>query len=138
MKAPYTIFESQLQVRPDDIDMNGHVHNSKYLDYVLAARYDQMERCYKMSMQDFLDRGFSWFVKAAFIEHKRPLFLGDSILIRTQIGEMQRRGVRVNYEILRQSDEKLSAEGYCDYWMVDRKSGQPVVIPQDIIDKYGI
>lgn len=138
MNAPYTIFESKLQVRPDDIDMNGHVHNSKYLDYVLAARYEQMESGYKMSMQAFLDRGYSWFVKAAFIEHKRPLFLGEWIVIRTQIGEMQRRGVRVNYEILRQEDQKLSAEGYCDYWMVDRKNGQPVVIPQDIIDKYAI
>ncbi|MEM7013763.1 MAG: acyl-CoA thioesterase, partial [Verrucomicrobiota bacterium] len=33
----YSTFESELAVRPDDIDLNGHVHNSKYLDYVLAA-----------------------------------------------------------------------------------------------------
>ena len=42
----YSTFESELTVRPDDIDMNNHVHNSKYLDYVLAARYDQMGRCF--------------------------------------------------------------------------------------------
>ena len=47
-------FETLIAVRPDDIDMNEHVHNSKYFDYVLAARYDQMERCYGMSMQAFL------------------------------------------------------------------------------------
>ncbi|MDP3929291.1 MAG: thioesterase [Bacteroidota bacterium] len=41
-------FESTLKVRPDDIDMNQHVHSSKYIDYVLSARYDHMERCYKM------------------------------------------------------------------------------------------
>ena len=44
-----------MQVRPDDIDMNRHVHSSRYLDYVLAARFDQMERCYKMSMQAFME-----------------------------------------------------------------------------------
>lgn len=138
MNAPYSIFESVMQTRPDDLDMNGHVHNSKYLDYVLAARFDQMERCYGMSMKEFLDLGYSWFVKTAFIEHKRPLFLGDWIVVRTQIGDVQRRGVRVNYEILRRTDKKVSAEGYFDYWMVDRESGQPVVIPKEIISKYSI
>ncbi|MCP5552003.1 MAG: hypothetical protein H7A53_14035, partial [Akkermansiaceae bacterium] len=36
----FSTFETRLDVRPDDIDMNRHVHNSRYLDYVLAARYD--------------------------------------------------------------------------------------------------
>jgi len=45
-----TKFETSLQVRPDDMDMNQHVHASRYLDYVLAARYDQMERCYQMTV----------------------------------------------------------------------------------------
>jgi acetyl-CoA acetyltransferase len=49
-----TRFNSELQVRPDDIDMNQHVHASKYFDYVLAARYDQMARCYKMGMDEFV------------------------------------------------------------------------------------
>ncbi|MGY0035466.1 acyl-CoA thioesterase [Pedobacter sp. NJ-S-72] len=43
-KTEYSIFETALKVRPDDIDMFNHVHNSKYFDYVLAARYDQMEQ----------------------------------------------------------------------------------------------
>ena len=46
----YSKFTTEMQVRPDDIDMNRHVHSSRYLDYVFAARFDQMERCYKMSM----------------------------------------------------------------------------------------
>ncbi len=46
-----TKFETALQVRPDDIDMNQHVHASRYMDYVLAARYDQMARCYQMAIE---------------------------------------------------------------------------------------
>jgi len=33
-------FETEMQVRPDDIDLFQHVHSSRYMDYVLAARYD--------------------------------------------------------------------------------------------------
>ncbi len=57
MALQHSKFETELQVRPDDIDMNQHVHNTRYLDYVLAARYDLMERCYKMNMAEFIALG---------------------------------------------------------------------------------
>ncbi|PYI85516.1 MAG: thioesterase, partial [Verrucomicrobia bacterium] len=80
-------FETELQVRPDDIDMNQHVHASRYMDYVLAARYDQMARCYKMSMEEFIKTGFGWYVRVSHIEFKRPLGLGESFIVRTWIEE---------------------------------------------------
>lgn len=60
MNLGKTKFETELGVRPDDIDMNQHVHASRYQDYVLAARYDQMARCYKMSMEEFFKAGLGW------------------------------------------------------------------------------
>src|ERR1043166_9102526 len=74
-------FETELQVRPDDIDMNQHVHASRYFDYVLAARYDQMARCYKMSMDEFIKLGLGWFVRSTHIDYKRPLGMGDAFLV---------------------------------------------------------
>ncbi|MGY8640407.1 MAG: acyl-CoA thioesterase [Verrucomicrobiales bacterium] len=138
MNAEFSTFETALDVRPDDIDMNRHVHNSRYLDYVLAARFDQMERCYKMSMNDFLARGFSWVVKTAHIDHKRGLVLGDKILVRTHVSEMRRHGVRVEFEIAKQSDKKISAKGYFDYVMVDAETGRPAIIPEDIAAAYSV
>src|SRR3954466_1518899 len=85
-----TKFETELQVRPDDIDMNQHVHASRYFDYVLAARYDQMARCYKMPMSDFLKLGLGWFVRSSHIDYKRPLGMGDSFLVRTWVEEITR------------------------------------------------
>lgn len=41
-----TKFNTEIIVRPSDIDINRHVHQSVYMDYVLFARYDQMKRCY--------------------------------------------------------------------------------------------
>ena len=88
-----TKFETELQVRPDDIDMNQHVHGSRYFDYVLAARYDQMARCYKMSMEEFIQAGFGWVVTTAHVEYKRPLLLGPVFSATgTGLGFTWRRG----------------------------------------------
>jgi acyl-CoA thioester hydrolase/thioesterase-3 len=66
-------FETELQVRPDDIDMYQHVHSSRYMDYVLAARFEQMDRCYKMPMSEFQKLGFGWFLAGTEMRFRRPL-----------------------------------------------------------------
>jgi YbgC/YbaW family acyl-CoA thioester hydrolase len=131
-------FTSELQVRPDDIDMNQHVHASKYFDYVLAARYDQMERCYRMGMAEFLGRGFGWFVKVGHIEYKRPLRIGEWFTVTTWIEEIERESVRVDYDISKKANGKIAASGYCLYTLVSLETGRAQEIPQDIVAKYAI
>lgn len=67
-----SIFETEVTIRPDDIDMNKHLHSSKYQDYLFTARFDQMKNNYKMSMQEFMKNGYSWVVSEFKIEYKRP------------------------------------------------------------------
>ena len=131
-------FETVLQVRPDDIDMNQHVHSSRYQDYVLAARYDQMARCYQMSMEEFTGAGFGWFVKTAHVEYKRALGLGEHFIVRTWVEEMFRTGVKVRFEILRQRNGKLCCDGWFDYTMVNLQTGRAEVIPDWIVAKYSV
>ncbi|MCK4557276.1 MAG: acyl-CoA thioesterase, partial [Candidatus Aminicenantes bacterium] len=81
-------FDTEISVRPHEVDINGHVHQSVYFDYVLFARWDQMRRCYKMPMEEFFKRGYSWATKSAHIEFQKPLFMGDTIIVRTWIQEI--------------------------------------------------
>lgn len=131
-------FETELQVRPDDIDMYQHVHSSRYMDYVLAARFDQMERCYKMPMSEFQKRGFGWFMAATQMNFKRPLGLGDRFIVRTWIEKFTLIGVRVQFQLERLPDRKLSCDGWFDYVMVSIETARAVRLPEDIRAKYGI
>ena len=134
----YAKFETELKVRPDDIDMYRHVHSSRYMDYVLAARFDQMERCYNMSMAEFQKLGYGWFMAATQMNFKHPLGLGDSFLVRTWIEKFTLIGLRVQFEIERQSDGKLCCNGWFDYVMVSIETARPVRIPAEIRTKYSI
>ena len=131
-------FTSELQVRPDDIDMNQHVHASKYFDYVLAARYDQMTRCYHMGMDEFNAQGLGWFVRTGHIEYKRALKMGDSFTVTTWIDEMTDDSVRVQFEIKRRPNNKLAADGYSVYTLVNLQTGRAQKIPDAIAAKYSI
>jgi YbgC/YbaW family acyl-CoA thioester hydrolase len=134
----YSKFETEMQVRPDDIDMYQHVHSSRYMDYVLAARFDQMERCYKMSMGEFQKLGYGWFMAATQMNFKRPLGLGDRFIVRTWIEKFTLIGLRVQFEIDRQSEGKRCADGWFDYVMVSMETARAVRIPAAIRAKYAI
>ncbi len=131
-------FETELQVRPDDIDMNQHVHASRYMDYVLAARYDQMARCYGMAMEEFTQAGYGWFVHTAHVEFKRPLGLGEQFIVRTWVAEMFKDGVRVGFEIHRKHNGKRCCDGWFHYTMVSLATGRAETIPDWIVQKYSV
>lgn len=134
----YSKFETELAVRPDDIDLYQHVHSTRYLDYVLAARFIQMERDYGMSMEAFAARGLGWFMTSSSVNYKRPLGLGDHMVVRCWIEHFTLRGCRVAFEIERLPQRKRSCDGFCDYALIELASNRAVPIPEDIRASYSI
>lgn len=132
----YKRFESELTVRPDDIDMNNHVHGSRYLDYVLFARFDQMGRCYGMSMDEFLKNNWNWYQKSFHIDFKRAISLTDRVVIQTWLESFDKSDVRVGFRILRKEPEKVAAEGYFISTMIDMRTGRAIPIPESVIEHY--
>ena len=133
-----TFFETELQVRPDDIDMNRHVHSSRYIDYVLAARYDQMERCYCMSMQQFIAKGYGWIIRRTEMEFRRALVLGDRMIVKTGIEELLRHGVVVRFEVRESSSGHVACRGSFHYVLIRLDSGSPASLPPEVVEKYSI
>lgn len=140
------VFESRLQLRPSDMDYNGHVHHSHYLDLLLAARHDQMQRCYKMGMDEFVERGLSWVVRSYKIEYKRSLSLGDFATVHTWVegigdpgrGRRARSLVTIGFKVLINDTGKVAAHGTANYVLVEIATGKPVNIPDDVIEIYSV
>ena len=138
MHFQHTRFETELRVRPDDIDMFRHVHSSRYQDYVLAARFDQMERCYGMSMEEFLKLGLGWYVKTAHFEFKRPLGLGEQFIVRTWVESLTGSDVEVRFEMIKKTNAKLACSGWCLYTLIKLETGRAETVPEWIVQKYAV
>lgn len=134
----YARFETELAVRPDDIDLYQHVHSTRYLDYVLAARFEQMERCYGMSMQAFAARGLGWYMASATIHFRRPLGWGDRMIVRCWIEFFTETGCRLGFEIDKLPNRKRVCDGTCDYTLVTLVTGRATPLPEDVRLKYSI
>jgi YbgC/YbaW family acyl-CoA thioester hydrolase len=131
-----TKFSSELPVRPDDIDQFQHVHNSRYLDYIQAARYDQMINCYKMSMSEFIDQGLGFVVKKATLNFKRALVMGDVMIVHTQVQDIQGSDIFIDVEIFHKKKNKLVLDAQMVYTMINLKTGWSEKIPDEVREKY--
>ncbi|WP_461452442.1 acyl-CoA thioesterase [Mucilaginibacter sp.] len=132
----FQTYETELRVRPDDIDMYNHVHNSRYFDYVMAARYDQMERCYGLGMDKFIERGFGWLVRGVAMDFKRALKMSEYFLVRTSVDSIDAKKCRVNFSIVSKATKKICCDGWFDFVMIDMVTGKGIAIPQDVIEHY--
>lgn len=134
--TPYSRFTTKYQVRPDDIDMFQHVHNSRYFDYVLAARYDQMTQFYKMSMETFMEKGYGWVVHIAHVEYKRSLKMGDHFSVETGIETMHDRGCKVSFTIRESEKNKVVCTGWFDYVLIHLSTGRSAKITEEMRTNY--
>jgi YbgC/YbaW family acyl-CoA thioester hydrolase len=132
-------FTSPFTVRPDDIDLFQHVHSSRYQNYLLAARFDQMERCYGISMQEFMTKGFGWFVSDFRIQYKAQLGLGDEFQVTTWIQSIRAATVTVEFEIQRTNPKaQLCCLGESQYVFINLANGRPTRIPDWVVNPYSI
>jgi acyl-CoA thioester hydrolase/thioesterase-3 len=118
--------------------MFNHVHSSRYIDYVLAARFDQMGRCYNCPMQEFLDAGLGWVLVSTEMHFKRPLKLGDSFDVETHLKEFENKIAWVIFDIKNAATQKSCCSGWAKYTMIKLADGKPCDIPHWVIEKYSL
>jgi acyl-CoA thioester hydrolase/thioesterase-3 len=95
-----------------------------------------MGRCYGMAMNDFIGKGFSWYQKAWHIEYKRAIELTDRVVVRTWIHSFEKADVRVDFQILKGTPQKISADGYFVSTLINLQTGRAEPIPEWILQHY--
>lgn len=80
------ILESTMKVRFHDCDPFNHLNNSRYLDYIMTARGDQLIDNYGLDIYQLArEQGIGWVTAQTQISYISPAGLMEEIVIVTQL-----------------------------------------------------
>ena len=78
------MYEKLIEVRIDDIDLNGHLHNSRYLEYANHAMASYFEES-DFPVSRMYQAGLGPVMFSEEIEYHHELFLGQSVTLQVQV-----------------------------------------------------
>lgn len=103
--------ETEIRVRYAETDKMGIVHHSNYLIWFEAGR-SELCRARGFSYKEMEEQDNALMVVAeTYCRYKSPAYYEDVLTVRTQVAEVRSRSIRFIYEIVRESDDTLLAEG---------------------------
>lgn len=86
MKTLPKTLESKLKIRFPDCDPFNHLNNSRYIDYVINAREDQILDNYNFDIYKMArEQGISWVVAANQIAYLSPAMLMETVTVETRL-----------------------------------------------------
>src|SRR4051812_43272134 len=103
--------ETAIRVRYAETDKMGIVHHANYLVWFEIGR-SEICRAKGFSYREMEEKDDSLMVVAeAYCRYKSPAFYEDELTIRTKVEEVRSRSMRFLYQVYRDSDQTLLAEG---------------------------
>ena len=121
------VFHLPVTIAPEDIDENGHVNNVVYVRWLQEAGAAH----WRHHFEDDIGQAWSWVALRHEIDYRRALKLGDTVTIRTWIGDP--RGPRLERVVLIEGPQGQAAQGRSDWCLVDAKTMRPSRIPAEMV-----
>lgn len=105
MQALKKTVESRMKIRFHDCDPFNHLNNSRYIDYIITARGDQLLDNYDLDIYKLAkEKGIGWVSAQTQIAYLSPAYLAEEVVIQTQL--------------LHFTDKSLLMEGFM--WNADK------------------
>jgi acyl-CoA thioester hydrolase len=120
---------TEVPVRFHELDPNGHLNHSVYLNHFETARIEVLDRI-GFGSTVLRDRGIHLVVVEANVRFRRPAVLGDVVTIDSEVAELRRAScwwhqrMTRSGELLAEIDVRSSAVG---------PDGRPTRPPEDLL-----
>jgi len=124
------VFRNEFVVPETVIDVNGHVNNVAYVQWMQDVAIQHATALISDSV--LAESAGTWVARSHHIEYLRPAFAGDLVQASTWISDLRRVRARRRYEFVRLSDGAVLAKGETDWVFIDAVSGRPRSIPGEI------
>lgn len=127
-------FETELEVRDYECDIQGIVNNSVYQNYLEHCRHQFLYKV-GLSFAQMHNEGIDAVVIRAELDYKFPLRPGDAFFVRLKMAKQGRLRVIFKQQVIRKTDEKLMVDARIT--TVLTRNGRPVS-PEILEDKFRV
>ncbi|WP_262175334.1 acyl-CoA thioesterase [Haloarcula laminariae] len=122
-------FETEVDLRFDDLDTYGHVNNVRYGTYLEEARIDYLAEVVGGGSRAFLaDSDDGIVIKTLDIEFERPIRTADSVTVGVRVPRLGTTSFPFEYEV--RDGDAVAATGETTVVTYDRAAGEPQPIPE--------
>jgi acyl-CoA thioester hydrolase len=124
---------THLRVRYADTDQMKHVYYGRYFEYFEHARTELL-RSVGLPYARFEEMGFLLPVIEAHAQYRRPARYDDMLEVVTVLREPPVARIRLDYEVYREGDADMLAEGYTVHSFVNASTGRPTRAPAQFLE----
>jgi acyl-CoA thioester hydrolase len=127
-------FELPIEIRPDDIDVLGHVNNVVYVRWIQEAAIAHWRVLATPEQQAEV----AWVVVRHEIDYKRPARLGERLVARTWVGIATRNTFERHTEIRRAADGKVVVQARTLWCPIDAQTGRPKQVSTEVRARFSV
>ena len=126
----------QIKVYYRDIDKMGIVYYSRFLEYFEEARTELLHSL-GLRVKEIEKKGIMLPVITCHCDYKKPGLFEESLSIQSNINQIPKAKLQINYVVKNTEANKIIANGYTSHAFVNI-DGKPVRAPKFFLKKLGL
>lgn len=124
---------TDIRVRYADTDQMKFAYYGKYFEYFEQGRSDMMREI-GLPYAQIEEMGLFLPVIEAHAKYKRAAKYDDLLHVVTYFREMPIARVRIEYEVFKEGESELHAEGYTIHTFINSQTGKPTRAPAQFLE----
>ncbi len=125
--------ESSHRIRFKDCDPHGHLNNTRFIEYMLEAREDQIREHYDLDLMHYgEDRKMAWMLIKNEIAYLREAVRNEIVWIKSGIIESDIKSIIVEYQMWNEAKSQLKAILWSRFLHIDLILKKTTAHPKDI------
>lgn len=127
----------ELVVPATVIDLNGHVNNVQYLQWMQEAAMTHSAEL-GWPQERYAEMGRTWIIRSHAIEYLHSAYAGDSLTLFTWVSSFEKIRSLRRYKFFRPADQTVLATAATVFIFCDLHTGRPLTIPAEVQQAYTV
>jgi len=123
------------QVRYGDLDTNAHLNNVAYHGFFESARVMYVRGLFPQIDPMGRAGGFGMIFAETHLRFASPAFFEERLRVDVRPEELKRSSVKIAFQMVCESDDRLVAEGWGTLVGYDYDAGRAAPFPEEIADR---